>query len=75
MFAMKLNNLFKAFLKSGLLVLWVWFCLRSVELVYQYKDGFSPFQVDPWVISAAPIVFLWFGVFVFIVFKIIRVEL
>ncbi len=75
MITMKLGNMFKALLKSGLLVLWVWFCLKSVELVYQYKDGFSPFQVDPWIISSAPVLMIWFGILVFFVFKIIKIEI
>ena len=71
----KLDGMIGALLKSGLLILWVWFCLKSVELIYQYKEGVSPFQVDPWILSAAPVLVIWFGILVFFVFKIIRVEI
>ncbi len=71
----KLEGMVGALLKSALLILWVWFCLKSVELVYQYKDGVSPFQVDPWILSAAPVAVIWFGILVFFVFKIIKIEI
>lgn len=67
-------NLLKAFLKSALLVIWSWFSLRSIELIYEFKDGISPFNIDAIILAAIPVAFIWAGIFIFAIFRIIKIE-
>ncbi len=70
----KFTSMVKGFLKSLLLVVWVWFCLKSVELVYEFQHGISPFELDPLILASIPVIIVWFGIFVFVIFKIIKIE-
>ncbi len=75
MLRIKLGQILMGFMKSALFIVWVWFILMTMEKVFTYMNpGELLFPVNAIIIAATPVLVIWFGIFVFTVFKIIKVE-